>query len=171
MLTLTPSTEALHVLCTGAHPDDIEIACGGTLLGPAERPATRFTSMVLTGTDLREQESTKALQRLAPGIETHFAHPVDGRLPSQWDETKDALERLAVNCRPDIVLAPRTDDAHRDHRLVGQLASTVWRDAVILHYEIPKWDGDMGAPNTFVGVSLEHAREGGSAQRLLPEPS
>jgi LmbE family N-acetylglucosaminyl deacetylase len=159
VLTLTPSTDALHVLCLGAHPDDIEIACGGTLLGLAERPATRFTSMVLTGADLREQESTKALQRLAPGVERHFAHLVDGRLPHQWQEAKDALERLGADCHPDIVFAPRTDDAHQDHRLVGQMASTVWRDAVILHYEIPKWDGDMGAPNTFVGVSVAHARE------------
>lgn len=159
MLTLAPTAQSLHVLCLGAHPDDIEIACGGTLLGLAERPATRFTSLVLTGTDLREAESTKALQRLAPGIETHFAHLVDGRLPHQWQETKDALEQLGAGCRPDIVLAPRKDDAHQDHRLVGQLASTVWRDAVILHYEIPKWDGDMGAPNTFVAVSLAHARE------------
>ncbi len=159
MLTLTPSTESLHVLCLGAHPDDIEIACGGTLLGLAERPETRFTAMVLTGSDVREEESTKALDRLAPGIETHFAHLVDGRLPTQWQETKDTLERLAADCRPDVVFAPRTDDAHQDHRLVGRLAGTVWRDALILHYEIPKWDGDMGAPNTFVGVSVAHARE------------
>lgn len=158
MLALTPSTQSLHVLCVGAHPDDIEIGCGGSLLGLAERPATRFTSLVLTGDDLREQESTKALQQLAPGIETHFAHLIDGRLPAQWQETKDALERLAADCRPDVVFAPRTDDAHQDHRLVGQLVSTVWRDAVVLHYEIPKWDGDMGAPNTFLEVSVEHAR-------------
>ncbi|MEO5666242.1 MAG: PIG-L deacetylase family protein [Nocardioides sp.] len=159
MLTLTPHTDSIHVLCLGAHPDDIEIGCGGTMLGLAERPGTRFTSLVLTGDDQREQESTKALQRLAPHIETHFARLIDGRLPAQWQETKDALERLGADCRPDVIFAPRVDDAHQDHRLVGQLASTVWRDAVILHYEIAKWDGDMGAPNTFVGLSVAHARE------------
>lgn len=155
----TPSTAPLSVLGVGAHPDDIEIGCGGTLLGLAERPGTIFTAMVLTGTDAREQESTKALQRLAPGIETRFAHLADGRLPSQWRETKEALEELAVDCRPDIVFAPRRDDAHQDHRLVGQLVGTVWRDAVVLHYEIPKWDGDLGSLNAYAAVSLDHARE------------
>lgn len=159
MLTLTSSEQSLQVLCVGAHPDDIEIGCGGTLLGLGERPATRFTSLVLTGTDAREQETTKALHRLAPGIETHFAHLRDGRLPGQWHETKEALEQLATTCRPDVVFAPRSDDAHQDHALVGQLTRTVWRDAVVLHYEIPKWDGDLAAPNTYLAVSDDRARE------------
>lgn len=158
MLSLT-TDRPLDVLCVGAHPDDIEIGCGGTLLGLAERPDTRFTAMVLSGSEPREQESTKALHRLAPGIETHFAGLVDGRLPGQWNQVKDVLEQLAMECRPDLVLAPRTDDAHQDHRLAGQLVSTVWRDALVLHYEIPKWDGDLGRPTTFVPVSPEHAQE------------
>ena len=158
MLGLTPSKDALSVLCVGAHPDDIEIGCGGTLLGLAERPRTRFTSMVLTGRDAREEESTKALHRLAPGIETHFAHLRDGRLPSQWEQAKEALERLSEDCRPDVVFAPRPEDAHQDHSLAGQLVRTVWRDAAILHYEIPKWDGDLGAPNTYVALTVDRAR-------------
>jgi LmbE family N-acetylglucosaminyl deacetylase len=158
VLALT-ADRALHVLCLGAHPDDIEIACGGTLLELASRPGTRFTSMVLTGTHDRELESTKALHRLAPGVETHFADLPDGRLPTHWGEVKEALEDLAATCRPDLVLAPRPDDAHQDHRLVGSVVSTVWRDAPVLHYEIPKWDGDLGAPTTYVPVSPERARE------------
>jgi LmbE family N-acetylglucosaminyl deacetylase len=146
------------VLCLGAHPDDIEIGCGGTLLGLAERPSTRFTAMVLTGEGEREQESTAALEQFAPGVDAHFAHLVDGRLPAQWQEAKDALEALARHCRPDLILAPRVDDAHQDHRLVGTLASTVWRDALILHYEIPKWDGDFGSPQQYVGVPEDRAR-------------
>ena len=158
MLTLT-TDRALDVLCLGAHPDDIEIGCGGTLLGLTERPGTRFTCLVLTGSESREQESTKALHRLVPGIATHFAGLVDGRLPSQWNQVKDALEQLAVTCHPDLVFAPRSDDAHQDHRLVGRLVGTVWRDSMVLHYEIPKWDGDLGTPTTFVPVSPAHARE------------
>lgn len=150
---------ALDVLCVGAHPDDIEIGCGGTLLALAMRPGTRFTSLVLTGNPAREQESTKALHRLAPGIETHFAGLVDGRLPAQWGQVKDALEQLAATCRPDLVLAPRADDAHQDHRLLGRLVGTVWRDSLVLHYEIPKWDGDMGTPTTYVPLGAEQARE------------
>jgi LmbE family N-acetylglucosaminyl deacetylase len=156
--SLNISDGPLHVLCLGAHPDDIEIGCGGTLLGLAERPDARFTAMVLTGSGEREDETTQAMQEFTPGADTHFAHLVDGRLPTQWEDAKNALEELAASCRPDVVLAPRTDDAHQDHRLVGDLASTVWRDALILHYEIPKWDGDLGSPHHFVAVPDDRAR-------------
>jgi LmbE family N-acetylglucosaminyl deacetylase len=70
---------------------------------------------------------------------------------------KEALEDVATTCRPDLVLAPRVDDAHQDHRLVGSLVRTVWRDALVLHYEIPKWDGDTGAPSHFVPLTEEQA--------------
>jgi|SRR4051794_38116441 LmbE family N-acetylglucosaminyl deacetylase len=150
---------ALHVLCLGAHPDDIEIGCGGTLLGLAERPDVRFTAMVLTGSGERERESAEALQNFAPGVDAHFAHLLDGRLPTQWQQVKDALEALGEDCRPDVVLAPRVDDAHQDHRLVGGLASTVWRDSLILHYEIPKWDGDLGSPQVLVAVPEHQAQK------------
>ncbi|UMG91532.1 PIG-L deacetylase family protein [Nocardioides sp. TF02-7] len=148
MRGLTIPSGPLEVLCLGAHPDDIEIGCGATLLGLAERPSTRFTALVLTGGGERELESRAALEQFAPGIETHFAHLPDGRLPAHWQGAKDALESLARACRPGLVLAPRTDDAHQDHRLVGTLAGTVWRDALILHYEIPKWDGDLASPRS-----------------------
>jgi LmbE family N-acetylglucosaminyl deacetylase len=158
MLALTVG-QPLDVLCLGAHPDDIEIGCGGTIVTLADRGTTRFTSLVLTGDGLREDESRKALDELAPGIDMHFAHLEDGRLPAQWREAKDTLEALAGECPPPhLVLAPRPDDAHQDHALVGRLVSTAWRDAVVLHYEIPKWDGDMGAPNTFVPLTTDVAR-------------
>jgi LmbE family N-acetylglucosaminyl deacetylase len=148
----------LHVLCLGAHPDDIEIGCGGTLLALAERPGTRFTAVVLTGAPEREAESREALEHFAPGVETDVARLADGRLPTQWQQVKDFLEALATRCQPDLVLAPRTDDAHQDHRLVGSLVSTVWRDALVLHYEIPKWDGDLSAPQQFVPLREDLAR-------------
>jgi LmbE family N-acetylglucosaminyl deacetylase len=153
------TTEPLDVLCIGAHPDDIEIGCGGTLLTLAERGTTRFTSLVLTGAQPREAESRKALDELAPGVEAHFAHLDDGRLPAQWRETKEALESLARDSRaPHLVLAPRRDDAHQDHALVGQLVTTVWRDSFVLHYEVPKWDGDLSSPTTFVPLTIDVAR-------------
>lgn len=157
MLSLS-TDRALDVLCVGAHPDDVEIGCGGTLLTLAARGTTRFTALVLTGRDVREKESRLALEELAPGVTAHFAGLEDGLLPAQWSATKQAMEDLARTCRPDLVLAPRVDDAHQDHALVGQLVGTAWRDAVILHYEIPKWDGDVGAPNTFVPLPPDVAR-------------
>lgn len=158
MLALT-ADRPLDVLCLGAHPDDIEIGCGGTLLALSERGTTRVAALVLTGDGLREEESRKALDELAPGIDAHFAHLDDGRLPGQWGQTKEALEEMAHEWHPPhLVLAPRADDAHQDHSLVGQLAGTAWRDAVVLHYEIPKWDGDLAPPNSYVPLTPDQAR-------------
>jgi LmbE family N-acetylglucosaminyl deacetylase len=148
----------LEVLCVGAHPDDVEIGCGGTLQRLAERSDLRLTVAVLTGTPDRAAESMCALQEILPAVKTHFAALPDGRLPSHWEPAKDYLEDLARHCRPQLVLAPRVDDAHQDHRTLGLLVTTVWRDALVLHFELPKWDGDMGAPSHFVGLTAEEAR-------------
>ena len=143
----------LEVLCVGAHPDDVEIGCGGTLQRLAERTDLRLTVAVLTGTPDRAAESMCALQEILPAVKTHFAALPDGRLPSHWEAAKEHLEDLARHCRPQLVLAPRVDDAHQDHRTLGLLVTTVWRDALVLHFELPKWDGDMGAPSHFVGLT------------------
>jgi LmbE family N-acetylglucosaminyl deacetylase len=149
----------LRVLCLGAHPDDIEIGCGGTLLALGARPDLEVAALVLTGSEERLQESEKALSSLAPRAVLSAAGLTDGRLPAQWDQAKSALEELAARCRPDLIFAPRTDDAHQDHRLIGQLVSTTWRDAMILHYEIPKWDGDIGRATHYVALDSGQARE------------
>ncbi len=149
----------LDVLCVGAHPDDVEIGCGGTLLRLAERADLSVTVAVLTGTPDRAAESEGALQELVPGVKTHFAGLPDGRLPTHWEVAKEYLEDLARHCRPQLVLTHRVDDAHQDHRTLGVMVTTVWRDALVLHYEIPKWDGDMGAPSHYVGLTREQARQ------------
>lgn len=158
MLRLRLPDRPLHVLCLGAHPDDVEIGCGGTLLTLADRPGLRLTVAVMTGTPDRVAESTGALEEILPSVKTHFLGLPDGRLPDHWNAVKQGLEELARECRPDLVLAPRVDDAHQDHRLVGVLVPTVWRDALVLHYEIPKWDGDVAAPNHYVGLDAETGR-------------
>ena len=148
----------LEVLCVGAHPDDVEIGCGGTLLRLVERADLRLTVAVLTGTPERAAESVGALQEILPGVKTHVAGLPDGRLPTHWETAKDYLEDLARHCRPQLVLTHRVDDAHQDHRTVGVMVTTVWRDALTLHFEIPKWDGDMGAPSHYVGLTRDQAR-------------
>jgi len=148
----------LEVLCVGAHPDDVEIGCGGTLLRLSERAELRLTVAVLTGTPDRVSESTAALQDFVPGVKTHFAALPDGRLPTHWEAAKEHLEDLARHCRPQVVLTHRVDDAHQDHRTLGVMVTTVWRDALVLHYEIPKWDGDFGTPSHYVGLTAEQAR-------------
>jgi LmbE family N-acetylglucosaminyl deacetylase len=151
-------SEVGEVLCLGAHPDDIEIGCGGALLQLATDPSIRVRGAVLTGDAERGEEARAALDRFVPGATVEVGGLPDGRLPGHWTQAKDLLERVARTTRPDVVLAPRTDDAHQDHRLVGRLAGTVWRDALILHYEIPKWDGDMKSPTHYVVLEEEHAR-------------
>ncbi|MGY1769956.1 PIG-L deacetylase family protein [Blastococcus sp. SYSU D00813] len=158
MLDLLPPAGRLDVLCIGAHPDDIEIGCGGTLLGLARRPETTVSGLVLTGTPDRRKEAEAALPEFFPGASVRVLDLPDGRLPAHWDAVKDALEETAAEHRPHLVLAPRTDDAHQDHRLIGELVTTVWRDALVLHYEIPKWDGDARSPSAYVRVTEDDAR-------------
>jgi LmbE family N-acetylglucosaminyl deacetylase len=155
---LPPHGGPLDVLCIGAHPDDIEIGCGGTLLTLARRPGTTVTGLVLTGTPDRRKEAEGALPEFFPGATVRVLDLPDGRLPAHWGEVKDALEETAGEHRPHVVLAPRADDAHQDHRLLGELVSTVWRNALVLHYEIPKWDGDSRSPSIYVRLTDEDAR-------------
>lgn len=147
----------LHVLCLGAHPDDIEIGCGGLLLRLAKRGALRLTAACLTGTEARVAETRGALQEIAADVEITFVGLPDGLVPTHWEAAKEALEALATTCRPDLILTHRVDDAHQDHRTLGVLATTVWRDALVLHFEIPKWDGDMSAPTHYVPLDRETA--------------
>jgi LmbE family N-acetylglucosaminyl deacetylase len=158
MIGMSLPGRPLDVLCLGAHPDDIEIGCGGALLRLARREGLRLSAVQLTGTEARTDEARAALDRFVPGAKLEAFGLPDGRLPAHWNETKQALEDVASRVQPDLVFAPRVDDAHQDHRLVGQLATTVWRNALVLHYEIPKWDGDLAAPTHFVGLSAEDAR-------------
>ena len=158
MIGLALPEGRLDVLCVGAHPDDIEIGCGGTLLRLNGRPATTVAGLVLTGTPERRKEAEAALPRFFPGATVRALDLPDGRLPAHWDAVKEALEDEAAERRPTVVMAPRADDAHQDHRLLGRLVSTVWRDALILHYEIPKWDGDFRSPDLYVRLTDDDAR-------------
>lgn len=158
MMTFGPPPGDLSVLCLGAHADDIEIGCGGTLLTLADRPGTTVTGVVLSGTPERRAEAERALPSFVPGAPVQVLDLPDGRLPGRWDEAKQILQDLASVHSPDLILAPRVDDAHQDHRLLGQLAATAWRSAVVLHYEIPKWDADLTPPTHYVPLSEEQAR-------------
>jgi LmbE family N-acetylglucosaminyl deacetylase len=148
----------LSVLAAGAHPDDIEIGCGATLLTLAQRGDVEIRTLVLTGTPERESEARRAAEMFGASRPPAFVGLPDARLPEHWGPTKDALHAFREeNPRPDVVFVPRPDDAHQDHRLLGTLAPTVWRGPLVLHYEIPKWDGDLGRPNVYVPLSDETA--------------
>ena len=156
MRKLSLPSGALQLVCLGAHPDDIEIAAGGTLLALAERGDVDGHWLTLTGSPERRAEAKSAARAFLPDSQSSFHAFPDGRLPAHWNEVKDILHDFAAALPDaDLVLAPRMDDAHQDHRLLGTMAPTVWRDALVLHYEIPKWDGDLGRANCYVPISPE----------------
>ena len=143
----------LQVLALGAHPDDIEIGCGGTLLRIAARPDITLRGAILTGSSERAAEAAAALAAFCPGAVLESSTLPDGRLPGHWSQVKELLHDLANRFEPDLVLCPRVDDAHQDHREVCRLTWNSFRSHLILEYEIPKYDGDLGHPNMFVPVT------------------
>jgi LmbE family N-acetylglucosaminyl deacetylase len=156
-----PGGAPLSVLALGAHPDDVEIAVGGTLLSLAARhPGLRARYVLLSGVPERQQEARAAARAFLPGADLQIElHDLpDGRFPAVWGDVKEILEGVARSFRPDIILAPSAADAHQDHRTVGELVPTAFRDQVCLAYEIPKWDGDMPRPNTYFPLTEEVAR-------------
>ena len=159
-LSLTVPTGApLSVLAIGAHPDDIEIGAGGLLLELAQRPL-QVRYVVLTGTTERQQEARTAAQAFTPGADlTVELHDLpEGRFPAEWNSVKEVLEGVARTCSPDVIIAPSSEDAHQDHRVIGEMVPTVFRDQLYLAYEIPKWDGDMSRPWVYVPLSASTAR-------------
>jgi LmbE family N-acetylglucosaminyl deacetylase len=149
----------LSVLAIGAHPDDIEIGAGGLLLALAARPL-RASYLVLTGSTERHQEARAAASAFLPGADlTVGLHQLpEGRLPAAWAEVKELLEQAARSCSPDVILAPSGDDAHQDHRTIGEIVPSVFRDQLYLAYEIPKWDGDLSRPSVYVPLSDDTAQ-------------
>jgi LmbE family N-acetylglucosaminyl deacetylase len=152
----------LSVLALGAHPDDVEIAAGGTLLTLAERhPGLRVRYVLLTGEPKRQDEARAAARAFTPGadLQVELHDLPDGRLPAVYGQVKAALEEVARSLCPDVILAPSPGDAHQDHRTVGELVPTAFRDQVVLSYEVPKWDGDLSRPNTYFPLTDEVARQ------------
>ena len=155
-----PEDRPLVVLAVGAHPDDIEIGAGGTLLTLAEhQPGLQARYVVLTGTEERHAEARAAAAAFLPGADlTVDLHDLpEGRFPALWDRVKDILEDVAHRCTPDLILAPSSRDAHQDHRTIGEILPTVFRDQLSFSYEIPKWDGDFGRPSLYFPLTRETA--------------
>ena len=156
----SPAERTLTVLAIGAHPDDIEIGAGGTLLTLADsHPGLRVRYVVLTGTEERHAEAREAAAAFIPGADlTVDLHQLpEGRLPAVWDHVKDILEDVAHDWTADLILAPSCHDAHQDHRTIGEVLPTVFRDQLSLSYEIPKWDGDLGRPSMYVPLTADMA--------------
>jgi LmbE family N-acetylglucosaminyl deacetylase len=145
------------LLCLGAHCDDIEIGCGGTVLSLLEQaPETTVWWIVLSSDERRAEEARRAAACFLEGAGERHVHVKafrNGYFPFVGDEIKDYVETLKRDVAPDLVLTHYRHDRHQDHRLVSDLTWNTFRDHLILEYEIPKYDGDIGQPNTFVPVT------------------
>ncbi|MGB7727482.1 MAG: PIG-L deacetylase family protein [Candidatus Acidiferrum sp.] len=146
-------TDPLTVLCFGAHADDIEIGCGGTLLHFKRLfPQLRYHWVVFHATGARGDEAAKAAELFTSGCEKEIVLKEyrDGFLPYRAYEVKEFFEETKGRVNPDFVFTHWQGDAHQDHRLLSELTWNTFRNHLILEYEIPKYDGDMGRPNVFV---------------------
>jgi len=145
--------EPLTILCLGAHSDDIEIGCGGTLLQLLQsHPVLKFHWVVFSATGKRADEARKAAELFTAGCdkEVYVKEFRDGFLPYCGAQIKDIFEELKGRVNPDLIFTHWQRDAHQDHLLISELTWNTFRDHLILEYEIPKYDGDMGRPNVFV---------------------
>jgi LmbE family N-acetylglucosaminyl deacetylase len=147
-----------RVLCLGAHADDIEIGCGGTLLRLiAADPSLTIEWHVFSATGPRRKEARASaaaflsgLKRGGGKIATHAFR--ESYFPQDWAGIKDEFERIKRRFDPDVIFTQAREDRHQDHRVLSDLAWNTFRNHPILEYEIPKYDGDLGQPNYYVAL-------------------
>ncbi|RYG97019.1 MAG: PIG-L family deacetylase [Alphaproteobacteria bacterium] len=156
MFMVSPG-ERLSILCLGAHSDDIEIGAGGTILDLISKGVLLdVTWCVLSAGNQRvveAQESARSFLKGAASVSVKFGTFDDSFFPSQSREIKDWLNNVRAGCNPDIIFTHAREDAHQDHREISRLSGNVFRDHLIMEYEIPKWDGDISRPNVYVPLS------------------
>ncbi len=166
MLHLIPGLAAgkpLSVLCLGAHSDDIEIGCGGTLLRLLrDYPGTQVHWVVFAADGARGKEAAESASQFLAGAgrkEIVLKKFRDGFFPYIGADIKQCFEELKGTVSPDLVLTHYRHDLHQDHRVICELAWNTFRNHLILEYEIPKYDGDLGAPNFFVHLDQALCRK------------
>jgi LmbE family N-acetylglucosaminyl deacetylase len=159
-LARPPDGAPPRLLAVGAHADDIEIGCGATILRlVAEHPGLSVDWLVLSGHGDRAGEAADSAAAFLAGAGATRVMVEgfrDGFFPYDGGAVKERFERLKAEVAPDLVLTHRLEDRHQDHRLVAELTWNTFRDHLILEYEIPKYEGDLGRPNLYVPVGQEH---------------
>jgi LmbE family N-acetylglucosaminyl deacetylase len=157
-----PGSGGLKLLCLGAHADDIEIGCGGTMLRLlAEYPGSACRWVVFSGSPERAVEARNSAALYLAGaaerrVDLHEFR--DGHFPVALTAIKDALAAVAREFSPDVVFTHYRHDLHQDHRTISDVTWQTFRDHAVLEYEVPKYDGDVGQPNLYVPLSRETAR-------------
>lgn len=149
----------LNILCLGAHSDDIEIGCGGTILRLQEQnPRCVVDWAVFSAMEVREAEAQQgaALFTQSACLNNRLLKNFrDGFMPFLGCQIKEVFEELKRTTSPDVIFTHNRNDGHQDHRLISELTWSTFRDHLILEYEIPKYDGDLGRPSLFVPLSSE----------------
>lgn len=150
-----------RVLCLGAHPDDLEIGCGGTAMQLVRtEPGIEWRWIVWSGTPERAAEARTAAGRILEGAAAALVTVEgfrDGYFPEQWGAIKGRFEALKAEWSPDLILTHHRADRHQDHRVIADLTWNTWRNNLILEYEIPKYEGDLHTPNLYVPLDREVA--------------
>jgi LmbE family N-acetylglucosaminyl deacetylase len=142
------------ILCLGSHSDDIEIGCGGTVLRLAEEyPQAQFNWVVFSAESIRAEEAYQSAEQFLKSIDSKVIDIQafkDSYFPFVGAEIKDYFAKLKSNFTPDLILTHYKHDAHQDHRLIGELTWTAFRNNTILEYEVAKYDADLAVPNLYV---------------------
>jgi len=151
------SSRQRHVLCLGAHCDDIDLGCGGALLAILPRyPNTTVTWVVFSATAEREKElraSAKRFLSRAKGYRILVHRYRDGFFPGEFTAIKEDFEALKLLPDPDLIFTHHRADRHQDHRVVAELTWNTFRDHLVLEYEIPKYEGGLTTPSAYVALS------------------
>ena len=156
---LQNAKSAPKILCLGAHSDDIEIGCGGTILQLVSNHSEVevFWVVFSSGKD-RESEARTSAALFLNGVkqkEVIVKGFRDGFFPYDGANIKEFFEELKKRVQPDLVFTHYRNDRHQDHRTISDLTWNTWRNHLVLEYEIPKYDGDLGVPNLFIPLTRE----------------
>jgi LmbE family N-acetylglucosaminyl deacetylase len=155
-------SEPLRLLCLGAHCDDIEIGCGGTFLKLANGfPKLEVHWVVFSSNEQRKQEALRSAEGFLCDVSTKkitIEKLRDGFFPYIGADLKERFEQLRSESSPDLILTHYRNDLHQDHRLISELTWNTFRNHLILEYEIPKYDGDLGSPNVFIPLDESTCR-------------
>jgi LmbE family N-acetylglucosaminyl deacetylase len=153
----SPGGQPRRYLFLGAHCDDIEIGCGGTILRLMEdQPDATVDWVVFSSGSKREREARNSAARFIPEQGNLRVHIYDFRnsfFPQVAADIKEAFEQLKAAVDPDVVFTHYRADLHQDHRVIGELTWNTFRNHLVLEYEIPKYDGGLGSPGAFVSIT------------------
>jgi len=163
MLKIKLEKSKYKILCLGAHADDIEIGCGGTILKLIENNSDIIINWVIfCANRVRKKEALKSANLFLNNSKENsiiIENYRDGFFPYIGAKIKENFERLKQQISPDLIFTHYQKDLHQDHRLISELTWNTFRDNLILEYEIPKYDGDLGRPNLFVDLTISQCNK------------